>query len=98
MAQRKSASSAREKQAAKKEKSTQKKTDFSDIPELSDDQLQSMKRVGRPPLGNSSRQLIALRVDPDILEELRKIAKKAGQGYQTLINDVLKKYVDKKSA
>ena len=31
-----------------------------------------MRRVGRPPLGGAARQLIAIRVDPDVLERFRR--------------------------
>ena len=32
-----------------------RKIDFSDIPELSDEQLSNMRRIGRPPLGRAAR-------------------------------------------
>ena len=67
--------------------------DFSDIPELSDKQLATMKRVGRPPLGNSARHLISIRVDDEVLEAFRKEARRRGVGYQTLIHDVLAKHI-----
>jgi uncharacterized protein (DUF4415 family) len=54
-----------------------------------------MKRVGRPPLGTRARQLIAIRVDPAVLERFRKEARRRGVGYQTLINQVLARYVRK---
>ena len=57
-----------------------------------------MKRVGRPPLGTDARQLIAIRIDPEVLEKIRKAASKVGKGYQTLINEILAKYANKKSA
>jgi uncharacterized protein (DUF4415 family) len=63
--------------------------DFSDIREASDEQLRAMRRVGRPPLGGAARQLIAIRVDPDVLERFRKEARRRKVGYQTLINEVL---------
>jgi uncharacterized protein (DUF4415 family) len=49
--------------------------------------------VGRPPLGDESRQLIAIRVDPGVLEHLRKEARRRRLGYQTLINEVLAKHI-----
>ncbi len=56
-------SSARGRRAGKKEKSTtRKKIDFSDIPELSDEQLSRMRRVGRPTAGDEPRKLIAIRL------------------------------------
>jgi uncharacterized protein (DUF4415 family) len=71
---------------------TRRKTDDSDIPEASDQQLQIMRRVGRPPIGEATKQLIAIRLDPDVLTRVRRRAKQTGVGYQTLINDVLAKY------
>jgi uncharacterized protein (DUF4415 family) len=50
---------------------------------------------GRPPLSEAgNRQLIAIRLDPKVLEALRKEAKGRGIGYQTLINDVLARHVN----
>jgi len=69
--------------------------DFSDIPEASDEQLRSMRRVGRPPVGATARRLIAIRVDPDVLERYRKAARRRKIGYQTLINEVLAQHVGK---
>jgi uncharacterized protein (DUF4415 family) len=48
-----------------------------------------MRRVGRPPLGTAARQLIAIRVDPDVLQWAKRQAQRRGIGYQTLINEVL---------
>jgi len=59
---------------------------------LSDAQLRAMRRVGRPPLGEYARQLIAIRVDPKVLAEVKKEAKRRDVGYQTLINDILAKH------
>jgi uncharacterized protein (DUF4415 family) len=44
-------------------------------------------------MGDSPRQLIAIRIDPDVLETVRREAKDREIGYQTLINDVLARYV-----
>jgi len=52
-----------------------------------------MRRVGRPLLGDRKRQLIAIRLDPRVIDEFRKQAKRRNVGYQTLINDVLAKHV-----
>ena len=67
--------------------------DFSDIPEASPAQLRAMRRVGRPPLGASARRLIAIRIDPQALEAVRREAKRRGLGYQSLINNLLAKHV-----
>ena len=48
-----------------------------------------MRRVGRPPIGERARQLIAIRVDADVLDAFRKEARKRKVGYQTLINEIL---------
>jgi uncharacterized protein (DUF4415 family) len=54
-----------------------------------------MRRVGRPPLGTEPRQLIAIRVDPRVLESFRKEARRRRVGYQSLINDVLAEHIRK---
>jgi uncharacterized protein (DUF4415 family) len=69
--------------------------DFSDIPEASSTQLQAMRRVGRPPLGTEARRLIAIRIDPQVLDAVRREAKRRGLGYQSLINDLLAKHVER---
>ncbi len=67
--------------------------DFAEIPEASGEQLRAMRRVGRPPLGKAARRLIAIRLDPEVLSQFRKEAKRRKVGYQTLINRVLAEYV-----
>jgi uncharacterized protein (DUF4415 family) len=62
-----------------------------DIPEASDAQLKRMKRIGRPLLGRVPRKAIAIRIDGDVLERLRRKADQQGIGYQTLINNLLAK-------
>jgi len=54
-----------------------------------------MRRVGRPPLGDEPRRLIAIRVDPGVLDRFRKEARRRRVGYQTLINEVLARHVRK---
>jgi uncharacterized protein (DUF4415 family) len=54
-----------------------------------------MRRVGRPPLGGEPRQLIAIRVDPSVLAQFRREARRRRVGYQTLINEVLARHVRK---
>ena len=92
---RKSASSARGGRAAGSARRTKHAIDFSDIPEAATDQLRAMRRVGRPPLGDAPRQLIAIRLDAGVLRQFRKEAKRRRVGYQTLINEVLAQYVGK---
>lgn len=67
--------------------------DYSDLPALSDEELSKFKRVGRPLVGESPRQAISLRVELDVLNKLKKKAKKQGIGYQSLISQILKKAV-----
>jgi uncharacterized protein (DUF4415 family) len=74
---------------AKREKAAKGKINYTDIPELSKRQLSAMRRVGRPPLGDEPRRLIAIRMDAKVLEWLRKAAMKKGMPYQSLINDIL---------
>jgi uncharacterized protein (DUF4415 family) len=82
--------SARGGRAAKREKGTKRKRiDFSDIPELSEKQLSAMRPVGRPPLGDQPRRLIAIRMDAKVLDWVRKAAMKKRMPYQSLINDIL---------
>ena len=69
--------------------------DFSDIPEASPAQLQVMRRVGRFPLGAAARRLIAIRIDPQVLDAVRREARRRGLGYQSLINDLLAKHVER---
>ena len=64
--------------------------DFEDIPELTDDELRRARRVGRPQTGHAKR-LIAIRIEPDLLAQIRRIASKLGKPYQTLIHEMLKK-------
>jgi uncharacterized protein (DUF4415 family) len=90
---KRSVSSARGARAAGSARRTSRKIDYSDIPESSPEQLKAMRRVGRPPLGDEPRQLIAIRVDPGVLDQFRKEARRRRVGYQTLINEVLAQHV-----
>ena len=91
-------SSARGERAGRKEKATkQRKIDFSDIPELSEEQLSRMRRVGRPPVGEEPRKLIAIRLDPKVLGWLRETAEKKGLPYQSLVNQILAEEMKKAS-
>jgi predicted DNA binding CopG/RHH family protein len=64
--------------------------DFSDIPEATDAELKRMRRVGRPASG-MAKQLIAIRLSPRLLSQLRKMAAKQGKPYQSLIHELLEK-------
>jgi uncharacterized protein (DUF4415 family) len=91
-------SSARGGRAGKNEKGMKsKKINFSNIPELSDKQLSSMRRVGRPTVGDEPRKLIAIRLDAKVLGWLRKTAEKKGLPYQSLVNEILAEQMRKAS-
>ena len=66
------------------------KIDFSDIPESTDEALRRARRVGRPASG-TAKQLIAIRLSPKLLNQLRKMAAKQRKPYQTLIHELLEK-------
>lgn len=84
-----SASSARVSRVAKSAKPMRdKEIDFSDIPESTDEELASARRVGRPPTGKA-KQLIAIRISPVVIQALKRLAKKRKLPYQTLINNLL---------
>jgi uncharacterized protein (DUF4415 family) len=95
---KRSGSSAHGGRAAASVRRTRRKIDFSDIPDASGAQLKAMRRVGRPPLGDEPRQLIAIRVDAGVLDQFRKEARRRRVGYQSLINDVLARHVRKNVA
>jgi uncharacterized protein (DUF4415 family) len=92
---KRSGSPARAGRAAASVRRTRRQIDFSDIPDTSAEQLKTMRRVGRPLLGGEPRQLIAIRVDPGVLAQFRKEARRRRVGYQTLINEVLARHVSK---
>lgn len=64
--------------------------DFSDIPESTDEELHRAKRVGRPTTGNA-KQLIAIRIHPRLLANLKKMASHRSMPYQTLIHKLLER-------
>ncbi len=93
---KRSVSSARGARVVKSVRRTSPSTiDFSDIPDSSPEQLRAMRRVGRPLLGDRARQLIAIRVDPDVLATFRKEARRRRVGYQTLMNEALAEHIRK---
>ena len=98
MARKQFASSARGRQAAKSAKHTlDRQIDFSDIPESTDQELKRARRVGRPRTGHA-KQLIAIRIAPRLLAQLRRLAAKQDKPYQTLINELLEQAAKKKVA
>ena len=64
--------------------------DLSDIPEATDEELRRARRVGRPVSGNAKR-LIAIRIAPRLLGQLRRMAAKQSKPYQTLIHELLER-------
>ena len=98
MAQKRFASSARVERAGKNAKPTRdSRIDFSDIPEATDAELRRARRVGRPSTGNA-KQLIAIRIAPRLLTQLRKMAAKQSKPYQTLIHEMLERAAAKRVA
>ena len=99
MAKKRSASSARGRRVRKSVRHMpDRDIDFSDIPEMTDEELKRARRVGRPTIGEIARQLIAIRIDPNLLDDLRKEAEKRDVGYQTLIHEILSEHAHKQSA
>lgn len=91
MRRKQSGSSARDRRAARSAKHIpDSQIDCSDIPEATEAQLRRMRRVGRPSIG-MAKQLIAIRLAPRLLAQLRKMAAKQGKPYQTLIHELLEK-------
>ncbi len=89
MPKRQSASSVRGKPRAKSVRHMPDSgIDFSDIPESSDEELTRARRVGRPTTGRA-KQLIAIRIDPRLLAELRQLAARQHKPYQTLVHELL---------
>jgi len=88
MAKRKE-SSVRGAQAGKNNVATRRREiDFSDIPELTEEDFARM-RPGRRPVGAKPRKAISIRIDPDVLDWLRVTARKKDKPYQSLINEIL---------
>lgn len=89
MAKKQSASSARVAGAQKSARPMRdSQIDFSDIPETTDEELRRARRVGRPRRGNA-KHLIAIRIHPRLLSQLRRLAAKQNKPYQTLIHELL---------
>lgn len=91
MTKKKSESSVRGKRAGASVKPMpDSQIDFSDIPESTEEELRGARRVGRPSSG-MAKQLIAIRLSPRLLSQLRKMAAKDKKPYQTLIHELLEK-------
>ena len=70
------------------------KIDFSDIAESTGEELRRARRVGRPRTGHA-KQLIAIRIAPRLLAQLRRLASKQSKPYQTLIHELLERATQK---
>ena len=70
---------------------TDAEIDTSEIPELGEEWFKTAKII-LP----KKKKAISLRVDPEVLEWFKAAAK--GRGYQTLMNAVLKAYVEAQKA
>lgn len=93
MTKKRSGSSAHGKRHAKNVKHiSDSEIDFSDIPELSDAELKSARKVGRPKSDNA-KQLIAVRLSPSLLQNLKKLARKSKKPYQKIMHEMLEKAV-----
>ncbi|MGB7282891.1 MAG: hypothetical protein WBE13_11565 [Candidatus Acidiferrum sp.] len=91
MARNSFASSAPARRREKNAKPTpDSKLDFSEIPESTAGELRRARRVGRPTTGHA-KQLIAIRIAPKLLRQLRRMAAKQCKPYQTLIHELLEK-------
>jgi predicted DNA binding CopG/RHH family protein len=95
MAKKRTASSARDKQRAWNGKyMPDSQLDLSDIPEMTGEELRRARRVGRPVTGNAKR-LIAIRISPRVLANLRRLAAKQSKPYQTYIHEILERAASK---
>ena len=68
--------------------------DFSDIPESTPEELKRARRVGRPRTGRA-KQLIAIRIEPRLLAQIRRLAAKQSKPYQTFIHELLERATKK---
>ena len=98
MKKKRFASSARARQRAKNARHTpDSRLDLTDIPEATDERLRRVRRVGRPVTGNA-KQLIAIRIAPRLLAQLRRLAAKQSKPYQTFIHELLERAAFKRVA
>ena len=93
MTKKRFASSARARPAKKNAKPIpDSRLDFSDAPESTNEELRRAHRVGRPKTGEA-KQLIAIRIHPRVLAQIRRLAEKQSKPYQTLIHEILQSAV-----
>ena len=97
MAKKRLGSSARGARHAKSEKIIpDSEIDFSDIPAFTDQELARARPVGRPRLA-CPKKLMAIRLSPKLIFDLRKLAKRKKKPYQTLLHELLDEAVAKAS-
>ena len=75
--------------------------DFSEVPESTDEELRRAQRVSRPvgrPRTGRAKRLIAIRIAPRLLAQLRRLAAKQAKPYQTLIHELLERAAGKRVA
>ena len=73
MASKRSASSLRAPRAGKRlRQPPDSEIDFSDSPELTDDQLNRLRPLGRPPVGDAVKKSIAIRINPNLLGKWKR--------------------------
>jgi predicted DNA binding CopG/RHH family protein len=80
---------------ARLEVMTDEEIDLSDIPELTDEQLQSMRPTDEliPALANRGKTRITIRLDDEIIAFFKQQANDNSTNYQTLINAALHHFV-----
>ena len=73
--------------------------DFSDIPELTEEELQRMRPVSEviPAFARRGKRRITIRLDDEILTFFKQRAKDSKTNYQTLINAILRDFVVRNS-
>jgi predicted DNA binding CopG/RHH family protein len=59
--------------------------------------MKRARRVGRPRTGHA-KDLIAIRISPRLLQQLRRLAGKQSKPYQTMIHEMLEEAVRKQVA
>ncbi|MGH9342223.1 MAG: BrnA antitoxin family protein [Terriglobia bacterium] len=64
--------------------------DYSDIPPLTDEQLATAIR------GRGRKQLVTARLDPDVLERLKRLGG-SPEGYSTRVNNILRAVMNQSS-
>lgn len=74
---------------------TDDEIDFSDAPELTDEQLAQMRPTGElfPGFAQTGKQRITIRLDQKIVSYFKQRAERTETNYQTLINAALRSFV-----